>query len=57
MQRFRRVHLILLGAALIAVIALVWSRGFTGRGLTLIGVTALLFAARLWQFRRSRRTF
>lgn len=52
MYRYRRIHVIVLGVLLIGAIVLVAARGYTRRGGMLIGVVALLFALRLWQFRK-----
>ena len=52
MYRYRLIHVIVLGALLIASIGLVLVRGYTDRGGMLIGVAAILFALRLWQFRK-----
>ena len=52
LYHFRRIHLIVLGALLLGAVALVLVRGFSTRGGMLIGVAAILFALRLWQFRK-----
>ena len=52
MYRYRRAHVIMLAAVLVAAIVVVALRGFDQRGITLIGVIAAFFAFRLWQFRR-----
>ena len=52
MYRYRLIHVIVLGALLLASIVLVLVRGYTDRGGMLIGIAAILFALRLWQFRK-----
>lgn len=54
LYRYRRIHVIVLGVILLGVIALVIVRGYTTRGGMLIGVCAILFGLRLWQFKRMR---
>lgn len=54
LYRYRRIHVIVLGVVLLGVTVLVLVRGYTARGGMLIAVCAILFALRLWQFRRMR---
>lgn len=55
MLQYRRLHLGALVVVLVVVVITVVARGVDTRGISLIGMVALIVAFRWWQLRRAQR--